>query len=121
VSHHNSRARQKSPRPSQARARRVANLANQDDAPASDAAQTFSVSIEALSLTTESLPALARDWLARGIQAIAQAVALAVKQQLAQLAAPPVHQLPPPQGSDATAGRAPDVAEDVARRPRRPR
>jgi hypothetical protein len=53
-----------------------------------------------LSLVTDSLPALVRDWLARGMQAVAQAVALAVKQQLAQLAASPVHQLPPPKGSD---------------------
>jgi len=108
VNYSNSRTRRQ---PAQ---RRVANQTGSHDAPGSGAAHTFNASIEALSLATDSLSALVRDWLVRGIQV----VALAVKQQLAQLAAPPVRQLPPPKGPDTTDDRGPNVAEGVARRPR---
>lgn len=113
VNYSNSRTRRPAARRQPAQ-RRVANQTGSHDAPGSGAAHTFNASIEALSLATDSLSALVRDWLVRGIQA----VALAVKQQLAQLAAPPVRQLPPPKGPDTTDDRGPNVAEGVARRPR---
>jgi len=81
----------------QSRARRPAS--HRRNAPGSGRSHSFSASIEALSLATDSLPARVRDLLARGIRAVAQAV----KEQWALLTAAPVRQLPPPRPGEADA------------------
>jgi hypothetical protein len=96
VKRYASRARQQSARRPKAQPRRYANRANDDEQPTPHEWHTFDASIQVLAEETESLSALVREWLVRGIEAVVQAV----KQQLAGNAVPSERQLPPPKGVD---------------------
>ena len=89
MNHPPDRVRRQPARRHQAQRRRVADQADRRDAPASGGTHNFQATIEALSLMTDSLPTSVSGWLVRGLRGIVQAIALMVKQQWAQRAAPP--------------------------------
>jgi len=91
-----SRARQQSARRQKVQPRRDTNRAVDDQQPTPHEWRTFDASIQVLAEETESMSAVLRAWLVRGIEAVVQAV----KQQLAGTTVPPERQLPPPRGVD---------------------
>ena len=91
-----SRARQHAARRPKAQPRHDTIRADVDEQFTPPEWHTFDASIQVLAEETESLSALVREWLVRGIKAVVQAV----KRQLAGTTVPSERQLLPPKGSD---------------------
>ena len=112
---HTSRARQQSARRPRAQPCRYHNQADVDEQLTLHEWHTFDANIQVLAEETESLSTLLREWLVRGIQAVAQAVKL----QIAGGAVPPDRQLPPPKETDGD-DRDTRTLDAVSRRRQRP-